>query len=252
MRIVLIGSETGALDLLDFVLRDSGHETVVVPSEEGLHEAIDQQTDVVFIRADIQGIDGCRCCMELRARGCSDPIIFVSQKRAMREKVRAFDHGADDYIIEPYNSLELMARMNAVVRRCRMGDSQSSGDVLTVGDLELSFGAQTVTVGDEPPTLLTPTEMRILECLMRSPEMTISRETLIERTWGYDFVGEGNRLDVNILRLRRKLESDPANPRYLHTVRGAGYAIRPSSPRESANLSLLSFIEDPDGVVDPV
>lgn len=252
MKIVIIGSETGAGNLLNFVLRDVGHETVFVLGEEGLREATVQETDVVFVRAELPGIDGCRCCMELRSRGFSGPIIFVSRQSAMREKVRAFDHGADDYIVEPYDSLELIARVNAVARRCQQSDLQSPGDVLKVGDVALSFGALTVTVGNQPPTLLTPTEMRILECLMRNPEITMSRETLIERTWGYDSVGEGNRLDVNILRLRRKLERDPANPRYLQTVRGIGYAIRPMPQREMADYSVLSLLDDQVGAADLV
>jgi two-component system response regulator RegX3 len=227
MRIVIVNSETGSGDLLSYVLREAGHDTVVAHGRAGLREATTQETDVVFVRADDISTDGCRYCMQLRARRYTGPIIFVSRQNTMRQKVRAFDHGADDYIVEPYDPLELIARLNAVARRSQRVDGQIPEEELRVGDISLSLGTLTVTVGDQSPKLLTPTEMRVLESLLRSPDITISRETLIERTWGYDFVGEDNRLDVNILRLRKKLEHDPANPVYLHTVRGVGYVIRP-------------------------
>jgi DNA-binding response OmpR family regulator len=106
--------------------------------------------------------------------------------------------------------------------------------MLRAGDAELSIGNLTYSSSTVSPTLLTPTEMRILECLMRNHRIIISRETLIERVWGYEFIGDTNRVDVYIRRVRRKIEPDPATPRYLHTVRGIGYVFRVDSDENAA------------------
>lgn len=244
MRIVIIDTGAVAGDLLTAVLGDAGHETVVVrEGAQGVHEATSRPTDVVLLRADPPDMDGYRFCMELRARRFSGPVIFVSGESAMRTKVQAFDHGADDYIVEPYDSRELIARVHAVARRCEPNETPTPGDVLTVGNVELSLATLTVRVGSQAPVLLTPIEMRILECLMRNAEITISRETLIERTWGYDFIGESNRLDVNILRLRKKLEDDPARPHFLQTVRGIGYVVR-AVPRSDPTAPPRLFTQE--------
>lgn len=230
MRIVVIDSERVTGELLDFVLTQSGHEVALVTTAaDGLREVTNQETATVLLQDNLPDMDGCRFCMELRARRYNGPVIFISRRDTTRDKVRAFDHGADDYIVEPYDPQELIARVDAVARRCRQTDYQALGTVLKVGDVELSLGTLMVRVGERTPIALTPTEMRMLECLMRNSQITIGRERLIERTWGYDFLGESNRVDVYISRLRKKIERDPANPDYLHTVRGIGYVFRPAA-----------------------
>jgi DNA-binding response OmpR family regulator len=230
MRIVVIDPDRMTGKLLQFVLTDAGHEPCLArTAAEGLHEVVGRETDAVLLEADLgpTGMDGYDLCKELRARRYNGPIIFVTNRRETTDKLRAFDYGADDYIVEPFDPLELIARVHSVARRFRHADYQALGTVLKAGEAELSIGELTFRVAGRPPAILTPTEMRMLECLMRNNNITISRETLIERTWGYDFLGDSNRVDVYIRRIRKKVELDPAEPEYLHTIRGFGYVFRP-------------------------
>jgi len=240
MRIVVIDPDQTAARLVGFILGEAGHTVVqATTAAAGLHAVFERETDAVLLEAELPDLDGWELCKELRGRRYTGPLIFVSEQGSTRAKVRAFEHGADDFIVEPYDPAELVARVGAVARRCQRADYQAMGTVLKVGDVELAIGELTVRVAGREPVLLTPTEMRLLECLMRNSQITISRETLIERTWGYDFVGESNRVDVYISRLRKKLERDPAAPEYLHTVRGVGYVFRPA-PR--ANVTELDSV----------
>jgi two-component system, OmpR family, response regulator RegX3 len=230
MRVVVVDPDRMAGKLLQFVLTDAGHEVVLTKNAaEGLGEVIGRETDAVLLKTDLPapGLDGYELCKELRARRYNGPLIFVTQRRETRDKLRAFDFGADDYIVEPFDPLELVARLHSVTRRFRHADYQALGTVLKAGDAELSIGELTFRVEGRPPVVLTPTEMRMLECLMRNSNITISRDTLIERTWGYDFIGDSNRVDVYVRRIRKKVERDPAQPEYIHTIRGLGYAFRP-------------------------
>lgn len=140
--------------------------------------------------------------------------------------MRAFEHGADDYVVTPYDPVEVAARVNVVARRSGRSEAQAPSSRLSVEEVELSLGELTVRVPGRPPVLLTPTEMRILEVLMRGSPAVVTREELVERVWGYPCHGETNRADVYLMRLRRKLEADPSRPRYLQTIRGIGYAFR--------------------------
>lgn len=228
MRVVIVDSDPMSAKFLGFVLGEAGYDVVRLTSAAESLQTV-AGMDAVLLEAELDDMDGCELCTELRARRYNGPIIFVTPRGEIQRKVRAFNCGADDYIVEPFDPLELIARVEAVSRRCRQADYQALGTLLKVGDVELAIGDLTVRVGDNPPVLLTPTEMRMLEFLMRNAELTIDRDALIERTWGYDFVGESNRVDVYVSRLRKKIERDPSEPEYLHTVRGIGYVFR-SSP----------------------
>lgn len=228
LRIVVVDPDEMSGKLLRFVLNDAGHEVVLTShAAQACSEIIGRETDAVLIEADLPGKDGYELCKELRGRRYNGPILFVTARRETRDKLRAFDSGADDYLVEPYDPLELVARVHSVSRRFKQVDFQALGTVIKVGDAELSIGELTFRIEGRTPMVLTPTEMRMLECLMRNSNITISRDTLIERTWGYDFFGDSNRVDVYIRRIRRKVEVDAAKPNYLHTVRGLGYVFRP-------------------------
>lgn len=227
LRVVVVHPEPMAGKLLRFVLGEAGHTVALATNASEAYDAvIGRETDAVLLEADLPGRDGYEVCKELRARRYAGPIIFVTPRRETRDKVRAFEHGADDYVVEPFDPLELIARLHCVTRRYRQVDFQGLGTLIKVGAAELSIGELTLRVAGRAPVVLTPTEMRMLECLMRNSHITISRDTLIERTWGYDFLGDSNRVDVYVRRLRKKVERDPAAPEYLHTVRGLGYVFR--------------------------
>ena len=230
MRVVVIEPEPLAGKVLEFVLADAGHEVALVATAAaGLEAVVGRETDAVLTAADLPrpGQDGYELCKELRARRYAGPLLFVSPRGETEAKVRAFAVGADDYLVAPYDPAELVARVDAMARRCRAADRQGLGTIIRAGDAELSLGELTFRRDGCAPALLTPTEMRMLECLMRNQGITIGRETLIARTWGYDFIGDTNRVDVYIRRVRKKVERDPERPVYLHTVRGIGYAFRP-------------------------
>ena len=227
MHIVVVDPEPVQAKLLGFILEEAGHTVTLVPNgAQALAAVPSRETAAVLLESELPDMEGTELCKELRARRYSGPMIFVSHRGQRHDKISAFDHGADDYVVEPYDPQELLARVDAVVRRCRHADFHPLGTVLKVGAVELSIGELTVRTEHGREITLTPTEMRILECLMRNSPITISRDTLIERTWGYDFAVEGNRVDVYVMRLRKKLEVDPAQPQFLQTVRGIGYVFR--------------------------
>lgn len=227
MRIVVVNADGMMAKLLRFVLNESGHDVVVARTAQvALDEVIGRETDAVLLEVDLPDLDGYELCKELRSRKFTGPILFVTEHRETRDKLRAFNYGADDYIVEPFDPQELTARVEVVSRRCNRTDRQPLGTILKVGDAELSIGELSFRLNGQTKVLLTPTEMRLLECLMRNEGITISRDTLIDRTWGYDYIGDSNRVDVYVARLRKKIEPDPGKPQYLHTVRGIGYVFR--------------------------
>ncbi len=246
MRIVVVEPDAMGGKFLRFVLNEAGHDvTLTTRAEEAFAAVLGRETDTVLLHTDLPGsLDGYGLCKELRGRRYNGPLLFVSPRSATADKLKAFELGADDYLVAPYDPLELVARVQTVARRVRQRDYQALGTVLKVGDAELAIGELTWRAPEQPAVLLTPTEMRLLECLMRNANITISRDTLIERTWGYDFLGDSNRVDVYIRRIRRKIEADPAQPEYLHTVRGLGYCFRPPAWAAVHDLPTRSQAQD--------
>ena len=239
MRIVVVEPERIAGKVLEFVLNDAGHEVALARDAAGALDAVvGRETDAVLLPTELPrpGPDGYALCQELRARRYAGPLLFVSPRRETADKVRAFDVGADDYLVAPFDPLELIARVLAIVRRYRAHDRQGLGTVLRVGDAELSLGELTFRREGRAPETLTPVEMRLLECLMRNQQITIGRDTLIERVWGFDYLGDSNRVDVYIRRIRTKVEDRPDRPTYLHTVRGLGYVFRAPAQAELLDL----------------
>ena len=230
MRIVVVEPEGLAGRVLEFVLADAGHEVALVASAEAaLGAVVGRETGAVLLATDLPrpGLDGYALCKELRGRRYAGPLLFVGRDDATEAKVRAFAVGADDYLVAPCDPRELLARVEAIARRVRAVDRQGLGTIIRAGDAELSLGELTFRRDGRPPATLAPTELKLLECLMRNQGLTITRDTLIARVWGYDFFGDTNRVDVYIRRLRKKVEDHPDRPAYLHTVRGLGYTFRP-------------------------
>lgn len=248
-RIVLVDDDPVTAKVMRFVLEDEGYETAVLTrGSDVVSEVTGRETDVVILDINLPDVDGFSLCKILRGRRYYGPIIFLTGRGNITDKVEGFRNGADDYIVKPFEPLELLARVESVIRRFQRADRQSLGSILRVEDAELSIGELTYSSDAIDPIMLTPTEMRILECLMRNSWIVITRDTLIERVWGFDFVGDTNRVDVYIRRVRRKIEPDPTRPRYLHTVRGIGYVFRvDQSENGKADAEVLA---DRLGVVD--
>jgi two-component system, OmpR family, response regulator RegX3 len=233
-RIVVVDDDAMNARVLGLVLDDEGYEPVTsTGGEDAITKIAHTETDLVILSVEMKGTDGFQLLKELRAEGYHGPVIFISADSAVASKLEAFRLGADDYVVKPYDVLEMMARIQSVIRRFKIADQVGEGRFIRVEDAELDVGRLTYKSDVVPPTVLTPTEMRILQCLMHNQGITISRTTLINRVWGFDFVGDSNRVDVYIRRIRRKIEANQHEHEYLHTVRGLGYvfAVRRSHDR---------------------
>jgi DNA-binding response OmpR family regulator len=231
---VVVDDDVVTTKVLRFLLDDEGYTTNVVHRGSQVVQAVtNQETDLILLDVNLPDIDGFTLTKLLRAHRYFGPIILLTGRSSLADKLSGFQHGADDYLPKPYEPLELLARIESILRRAKQADQQPLGSVLRVDDAELSLGELTYRSAPIAPVILTPTEMRLLEVLMRNSWIVIGRETLIERVWGYDFVGDTNRVDVYIRRVRRKIEPDPQQPRYLHTVRGVGYVFRVDLPPAS-------------------
>jgi DNA-binding response OmpR family regulator len=233
-RVVVADDDPVTAKIIHFVLEDEGFTTVVVDrGAKVFHEVGNAETHLVILDVNLPDINGFNLFRELRARRYSGPVIFLTGQGEIDAKLEGFRLGAEDYVVKPFDPLELLARVQSVVRRFQRSDQQSLGSIVRVEDAELSIAALTYFSDVVEPVVLSPTELKILECLMRNARIIISRETLIDRVWGIEFIGDTNRVDVYIRRIRRKIEIDPTQPQYLHTVRGIGYVYRPQQPGEN-------------------
>ena len=181
-----------------------------------------EPADVVLIDIMLPGIDGFEVCRSIR-RTSDVPIVMVTARADTHDVVAGLEAGADDYLTKPFAPKELSARIRALLRRART--SEVSSPHLRFGDLEI-VPEEGVVRRNGRDVHLTKTEFRVLVELAQSPGRVFSREVLLERIWGYGYFGDGRLVDVHVRRLRTKVESDPANPRHVVTVRGLGYKLQ--------------------------
>jgi two-component system response regulator MprA len=219
-RILVIEDEQKIADFLRRGLTYEGFRVEVSnDGESGLKAARDNPPDLVILDVMLPGLDGLEVCRRLRAGGPL-PILMLTAKDAVADRVKGLDSGADDYLTKPFAFEELLARVRALLRRVRATDET----VLHFGDLTLNISTREVTRNDRKVDLTTK-EFDLLHFFMRHPRQVLTREMIYDRVWGYDFGGESNILEVYIRYLRTKLESGE-EPRLLQTVRGVGYALR--------------------------
>jgi two-component system response regulator RegX3 len=222
-RVLVVEDEESFSDALSYMLRREGFEAVVAATgPDALAEFERGGADVVLLDLMLPGLSGTEVCRALRARS-SVPIIMLTAKDAEIDKVVGLELGADDYVTKPYSARELVARIRAVLRR--RGDAEPEPDgVLEAGPVRMDVERHVVAVDGEPVALPLK-EFDLLEFLLRNAGRVLTRHQLIDRVWGSDYVGDTKTLDVHVKRLRAKLEPDPANPKYLVTVRGLGYKL---------------------------
>jgi DNA-binding response OmpR family regulator len=180
-----------------------------------------EEYDAVVLDLMLPGADGFEVCRRLRARGVDTPIIMVTARDALADRVAGLDGGADDYLVKPFAFEELLARLRALGRR---GRTRHLTHLLEYGPIALDPVAHTVTV-DARPVALTATEYRLLECLLRRPEAIVTRDQLAQHVWGGEYDPLSNNADVYVGYLRRKLQAATREP-LIHTVRGLGYMLR--------------------------
>lgn len=191
--------------------------------EEALARFAQAPTDVVLIDIMLPDIDGFEVCRAIR-RTSDVPIVMVTARDDTHDVVAGLEAGADDYLTKPFAPKELSARIRALLRRVRT--ENHAGPTLRFGDLEVIPDQGVVKRAGEE-VHLTKTEFKLLVELASSPGKVFSRETLLDSVWGYDYFADGRLVDVHVRRLRTKVETDPANPRHVVTVRGLGYKLQP-------------------------
>ncbi|TMK71001.1 MAG: response regulator transcription factor [Actinobacteria bacterium] len=222
MRILVVDDERAVRDSLRRALELEGYEIELAgDGREALYRLdTDSQPDAVILDVLMPGLDGLEVCRRIRAGGSSVPVLMLTARDAVENRVEGLDAGADDYVTKPFALEELLARVRALIRRTTDGADEK----LRFADLELDPGTREVTRGGEPIEL-TRTEFSLLELFLRNPRQVLTRSIIFERVWGYDFGFASNSLDVYIGYLRRKTEVG-GRPRLIHTVRGVGYALR--------------------------
>jgi two-component system response regulator RegX3 len=224
-KILIVEDESSFSEALEFLLKKEGFEiTVAVNGQEAIDKFESDLPDLVLLDLMIPAISGTEVCRLIRSQS-QVPIIMVTAKDSEVDKVVGLELGADDYVTKPYSSRELLARINAVLRRQGSTDnSLSSEEVLTLGNLEMDF-AKHVFRKNGVNIALPLREFELLEFLIRNSGRVLTRNQIIDRVWGSDYFGDTKTLDVHIKRLRAKIEEDPANPKIIHTIRGLGYKL---------------------------
>ncbi len=196
--------------------------------QEALQKALERPPDLYILDLALPGLTGFEVCERLRNSGDQTPILMVTAKDAVDDRVKGLDTGADDYLVKPAQLAELLARVRALLRR----RSPEQYEVLRMADLELDTGTRVAHRGQREIELST-TEYDLLQLFMRRPRQVLTRDIIMERVWGYDFGGASNVLEVYVGYLRVKLEAN-GESRLLHTVRGAGYVMREKSENDPA------------------
>jgi len=223
MRILIAVGDSRIRDVLRRQLSYEGYQVELAgDSREAFARVAENPPDLVVLDWMLPGMDGLEICRRLRQVD-DIPIIMLTAKGTLDDKIDGLDSGADDYLVKPFEPEELLARVRALLRR-----RQPQTSVLKFGVLSLEPAARQVWVGDKLVELSSK-EFDLLELLMRHPRQVLTRETFYDRVWGYDFSGESNILEVYIRYLRSKLEAS-GSPRYIQTVRGVGYALRDEAP----------------------
>lgn len=223
MHVLLVEDDPSVRSAVERALRSAGHTIEqATAGDKALAAATATPYDAIVLDRGLPGLDGLEVCRRLRAAGSGVPILMLTARAAVAERVEGLDAGADDYVVKPFALDELLARLRAFERR-QPASAQTRG-TLRFEDVELDRDAMVARRnGREIP--LTRTEYQLLELLMSNPRRVLSRDVIFEKVWGYDFGPDSNSLDVYIGYLRRKLEVDGAK-RLIHTVRGVGYVMR--------------------------
>jgi two-component system response regulator MprA len=220
-RILVIEDDSQIADLLRRGLIYEGYAVeVAADGESGLSAARDRPPDMVLLDLMLPGVAGLTVCRRLRAASAV-PILILTAKEAVPDRVAGLDAGADDYLVKPFNFDELLARIRALLRRHQRAGAP---DELRFADLTVNLGGREVRRGNRRIEL-TAREFEMLALFMQNPRQVLTRDVLYDRIWGYDFGGESNIIEVYIRYLRSKLEEHGA-PRLIQTVRGVGYALR--------------------------
>jgi two-component system, OmpR family, response regulator len=223
MRVLLVEDEIKMSRAIRRGLEREGYAVdAALDGNDGLHRASEWDYDAIVLDVMLPGLDGLEVCRRLRRAGRWAPVLMLTARDGVADRIRGLDVGADDYLVKPFAFGELLARLRALVRR----GARERPAVLEVGDLALDPAAHTVTLSGRSVPLSTR-EFALLEFLMRNAGQVLSRPAILEHVWDYNYDGISNVVDVYVGYLRRKLEQPPGQVR-IRTVRGVGYGLEPA------------------------
>ncbi|HJC87798.1 MAG TPA: response regulator transcription factor [Candidatus Eisenbergiella intestinigallinarum] len=225
-KVLVVDDEKLIVKGIRFSLEQEGMEvTCAYDGEEALEAAKNTEFDIILLDIMLPKLTGLEVCQQIREFS-NVPIIMLTAKDNDMDKIMGLEYGADDYITKPFNILEVKARIKAIMRRTSSRDREASGPKTVVnGDLKLDCDSRRVYIAGREVNL-TAREFDLLELLALNPNKVYSRENLLKLVWGNDYPGDVRTVDVHIRRLREKIESNPSEPKYVHTKWGVGYFFR--------------------------
>jgi len=231
VKILVVDDHRAIRESLERALRAHGYAVATVADGASALEAVAAGgADAIVLDLNLPDISGLEVCRLLRRDGDRTPVLMLTARDTVADRVAGLDAGADDYLVKPFALAELLARVRALLRRglARVVDDGGEADTLAFGDVMLDLRTLEARRGDRPLTL-SRTELLLLELFLRNPRQVLSREQILDRVWGFDASTSTNGVEVYVGYLRRKLEAD-GEPRLLQTVRGFGYALREQQP----------------------
>jgi two-component system response regulator MprA len=235
-KVLVIDDEENIVEFIRLGLRYEGFQVEAASEgEEGITKAQRIDPELIILDLMMPGIDGIEVCQRLRANPITRdiPILMLTAKDDVRDRIIGLDAGADDYLTKPFDFDELLARIRAILRRqsrtkavqLSNGAESENDQVLQFADLRLNMATREVTRGGRLIEL-TATEYNLLHLFMSHPRQVLDRQTILNRVWGYDFLGETNIIEVYVRYLREKIEDSPSTPRLIQTVRSVGYVLK--------------------------
>lgn len=227
-KILVVDDEEHIAELISYNLTSNGYKVITANNGiDAIKLAIEEKPRLILLDLMIPGKDGYDVCKEVRGNSevKNIPIIMLTAKSEELDKILGLELGADDYITKPFSVRELLARVKAVLRRFYIVEPESN--VLTFGDLVADFEKREIVIKDKKLDL-TLKEFELLEILIRNKGKILTRDTLLDKIWGYEYIGETRTVDVHIRYLRKKIEEDDKNPKFIETIRGVGYRFNPN------------------------
>jgi two-component system OmpR family response regulator len=227
VRVLVVDDEVNIAELISMALRYEGWDiTTAHTGSKAVREAKDHQPDAIVLDVMLPDIDGLEVLRRIRSTQPDVPVLFLTARDAVEDRVAGLTAGGDDYVTKPFSIEELVARLRGLMRRAGARRVEES-NVLTVGDLELDEDSHEVRRGGDE-IVLTATEFELLRFLMRNPRRVMSKAQILDRVWNYDFGGQANVVELYISYLRKKIDHGRAP--MIHTMRGAGYVLKPAAP----------------------
>jgi DNA-binding response OmpR family regulator len=226
MQILVADDDINNVKLASFLLEEAGYRVVKAHDGSRVLGLIEEHSpDLVLLDVSMPGMNGFDVCQQIR-RISDVPIIFLSGHTQLNDRIRGLQIGGDDYMVKPFEPSELLARIEAVLRRSN-NDALSPSSRISHGDITLDPVEHKVLFADSRVVSLTPLEFRLLYYLMKNAGRVLSGSQILSKVWGYDFEGESNLVAVYVRRLRTKVERDPEHPRHIITMRNLGYKFEP-------------------------